>query len=112
MSLSEYDMECLAKAKSIIDKDYSIHYTIESLAQQVGLGATRLKAGFKLLYNMGIYEYLREQRMQHAMVLVYDKTKTLKQVAKAAGFKHSNNFIVAFCKRFGLSPGAVRKNIL
>ena len=112
MLLSDYDMECLAKAKEIMDKDHSIHYDIATLAKKVGLGTTKLKAGFKLLYGKGLYQYLQEQRMQHAMSILFDKTKTLKQVAKDVGFKHTNNFIAAFSKKFGISPGQIKKQAL
>lgn len=109
MQLAAHDIACITQAKDIIDKDSSIHYSIDQIAQKVGLGATKLKAGFKFKYGMGPYAYLQQQRMQKALIMLKDTDKTIKQIAKATGFKHTTNFITAFKKRFGNSPGKIKK---
>ncbi|HEU5053447.1 MAG TPA: hypothetical protein VFT78_10050, partial [Hanamia sp.] len=63
MSFTDYDIECIKKAKSIIDADTSVHYSIETLAEKVSLGKTKLKMGFRLKFKMGLFAYLKEQRM-------------------------------------------------
>lgn len=112
MQFSVYDIECINQAKTIIDKDISIHHHIPDLALKAGIGTTKLKAGFKAIHQMGMYEYLREQRMQKAMELLMENNKTIKQITKVTGFKHTNNFTKAFKKRFGISPGSINKNKL
>ncbi|MEO6231774.1 MAG: AraC family transcriptional regulator [Ferruginibacter sp.] len=109
MQLSKYDMECLAKVKDIIDKDYSVHHNIDTLAYHAGIGTTKLKKGFKNTYGLGIYQYLKEQRLQQAMRAIKEGNKTIKQIAKDSGFRHANNFIAAFKQRFGITPGKVKK---
>lgn len=109
MQLAAYDIACITQAKDIIDKDCSIHYSIDNIAQKVGLGSTKLKVGFKFKYGMGLYKYLRQQRMQKALIMLKDSDKTIKQIAKATGFKYTTNFITAFKKRFGNSPGKIKR---
>ena len=103
------DIDGVQQAKRIIDADISRHFTIEDIARQVALGKTKLKYGFRLLYGKGLYTYLREARMQKAMELVMETHKTFKAIAKACGFKHYNNFIAAFTKFHGTTPGNARK---
>jgi signal transduction histidine kinase len=67
MPLSEYDIECITKAKTLIDADLSIHYSIEHIATVAGIGAGKLKKGFKERYNCSLYAYLRTQRMEEAV---------------------------------------------
>ncbi len=109
MQLTSYDMECLTEAKNIIEKDTSVHYPIDAIARKVGIGKTKLKAGFKFVYGITLYAYLIEQRMQQAMHLLKETTKPIKQISKAVGFKHPNNFITAFKLRFGCTPGQIKK---
>jgi len=107
--LTDYDIECITTAKKIIDKDISRHFTIPHIAQQVALGTTKLKKGFKQYYGKGLYTYLREARMNTAMDLVCHSQKTFKMIAEAIGFRHSNNFIAAFTKFHGITPGKARR---
>lgn len=107
--LRDYDIDSVQQAKKIIDADISRHFTIEDIARQVAIGKTKLKHGFRLFYGKGLYTYLREVRMEKAMELVTETHKTFKAIAKACGFKHYNNFIAAFTKFHGTTPGNARK---
>ena len=109
MALSEYDIECIAKARALIEADLSVHYSIAHLASVSGIGATRLKKGFKETYGASLYAYLRERRMVKAAALLEDTRKTIKQVAKATGFHYTNNFSAAFIKYHKMSPAAYRR---
>jgi AraC family transcriptional activator of pyochelin receptor len=108
MPLSEYDIECVKKAKALIDADLSVHYSIAHIASVAGIGATKLKKGFKESYGSSLYAYLREQRMIQAAALLAETGKTLKQVAKTTGFHYTNNFSIAFTKYHKVSPAAYR----
>lgn len=108
MLFTAYDIDCLKMAKAIIDKSSREHHSIGDIARAVGMGATKLKAGFTYYYGSGLYAYLREQRMQQAKMLLADKNKTIKAVARAMGFKHTSNFTTTFKKRFGVTPGKSR----
>lgn len=109
MSFTDYDIECIKKAKSIIDADTSKHYSIETLAEKVSLGKTKLKMGFRLKFKMGLFAYLREQRMIKAAELLSDSNKTIKQISKATGYKYYSNFLSAFTSYHGIPPSKYRK---
>lgn len=111
MQLTDRDIECLEEARALMDKNNRVHHTIAAIAHAVGMGRTRLKTGFKQHYGMGLYAYLREQRMQLALQLLQDRNMTIKAVTRAAGFKQTSNFTFAFKKRFGVTPGEKRKEL-
>ena len=108
MSFTDYDIECIKKAKTLIDADISKHITIEFLSEKVGIGNTKLKRGFKQLFKMGLYTYLRKQRMERAVELIADTNRTIKEIAKATGFRYSSNFVSAFKSYHGMPPGKYR----
>jgi len=112
MQFYEYDIECIEKAKKLIDADISSHTTIATLAIKSGIGETKLKAGFKKYYGCSPYAYLRKQRMIKAAELIADTQKTMKQIARTTGFRHTNNFITAFTAYYHVSPGRYRKEDL
>ncbi len=110
MPVYDNNFEQIQQAKNIIDADISRHFSIEDIARQVALGKTKLKQGFREYYGKGLYTYLRETRMAKAVQLVTGTNIPFKQVAKACGFKYSNNFIAAYTKFYHSTPGTARKN--
>ncbi|HSV10120.1 MAG TPA: helix-turn-helix transcriptional regulator [Hanamia sp.] len=108
MPFTDYDIESFKKAKSIIDADTTVHYSIESIAGKIGIGKTKLKIGFKEYFRMGLFAYLREQRMIKAAELLVETNKTIKEIARATGYKYRSNFISAFTGYHGLPPSKYR----
>ncbi len=104
MGFSEYDNKCIQRAKEFIDSDIGRHLTIEFIAAKAGIGATKLKMGFKQYFHLGLYSYLRKQRMIKAAELIVGTNKTIKEISKLMGFKYPSNFIKAFSNYHGLTP--------
>ena len=111
MPFSEYDIECIRRAKELIDKDISRHYSIASLALKSNIGQTKLKQGFKQYIGVALFAYLRQQRMTEAANLLVSSAKSVKQIAKAIGFKHDTNFRKAFKKYHGSTPSFYRAKL-
>jgi AraC family transcriptional activator of pyochelin receptor len=110
VEFTEYDINCIQKAKSIIDSDLRSHYSIDLIAMKVNLGKTKLKIGFKLYYTIGLYAYLKKQRMIKAGELIVNTNNTIKQISSDTGFKHPTNFIKAFVSFYGLTPRRYRQS--
>lgn len=104
MHLSDYDIECINKAKDFIDANFKSHHPIAEIALYAGISQTRLKNGFKEIFGKGLYEYLHEGAMLKAESLLENTDKNVKEISHIIGYKYSNNFCVAFKKRFGKSP--------
>ena len=108
MQFTDYDIECIEKAKSIIDADISRHYTIEFISGKTGIGKTKLKKGFKQYYGISPFTYLRKQRMIKSGKLLLETNKTIKQIAKVVGFGYATNFTTAFTFYYGITPNEYR----
>lgn len=93
----------------MIDADISRHYSIEFIAEKIGIGKTKLKKGFREYFETGIFGYLRTQRMIKAVELLIHSDKPIKTIAKVSGFKYYSNFSSAFKRFHGLPPGKYRK---
>lgn len=59
MQFTDYDIECIQKAKETIDNDLSIRYNIELIATKENL-EKKLKTKFGLYYRMGLYTFLKK----------------------------------------------------
>jgi len=109
MKLTDADIEHLNKARELIDKDVSRHFTILEIARQVGLSESKLTRGFKLLYKMGLFEFLKNARLEKGKYLIENTDKSMKEISKSLGYKYRNSFSLAFKKKFGIAPRSWRK---
>ncbi len=105
VTLTDTDRELLSEAKKLIDKDVSIHYTITEIARHVGVSESKLTKGFRVIYKAGLFEYLENMRLDKGRELLETTHKSLKQISACTGYRHPNNFITAFKKKYGTTPG-------
>lgn len=108
MPFSDYDIECIEKAKVFIDANLGTHFNLEFIAMKVALGKTKLTRDFRKYYGIGLYQYLKKQRMIKAAELLAQTRKPIKEVASITGFKYSSNFTKAFSSYHGLTPAMYR----
>lgn len=84
-------------------------WTLESLAQAVGLSRSTLAERFRGAMGEPPLSYLRTVRLQRAMRLLAETDRTLEQVATAVGYGDAFGFSKAFKRALGESPGEFRK---
>lgn len=99
----------LAESKKNIEQNFTRHFTIRQLARSSGMNTTSFKSGFKKAFGMAPFEYLVEIRMQHALSLLQKRDLSIQRVADAAGYKSFGSFIKAFKRKFGVTPGQIKK---
>lgn len=80
---------------------------IKKLALILGTEQTRLKVGFRALYNCSPYAFYQEERLKKAHALVQHTRLELKQIAFMCGFTTYMNFYKVFKKRYGHAPSAL-----
>jgi AraC-like DNA-binding protein len=98
------EIDRIWNAKEILLKDMCNPPSLMSLASSVGLTHTRLNLGFKSVFGGTVYEYLRNQRLEKARLLVVEGAKNMTEIAYETGFASGSHFAYAFRKRFGVSP--------
>jgi AraC-like DNA-binding protein len=97
LKLKEKDMKQLHQIASLITSSLEKHYTIAELAEKAGMQEKKLKNGFKQVYNMGLYAYLRHKRMERAKALMLEGKK-IKDIIPCIGYHNTGNFSKAFRK--------------
>jgi AraC-like DNA-binding protein len=82
---------------------------LEDLARQFGCPARRLNAGFIEEYGESIFSCLSGHRLNQARAVLIASDIPMKVLADRLGYSHVNHFITAFKRRFGHTPGNLRR---
>ena len=68
----------------------------------------KLKKGFRELFGTTVFGYVLQLRMHHARRLLEQGT-TVSEAAFMVGYQNVSSFCVEFRKRYGYSPGRIRR---
>lgn len=105
--LSVRDTRRLLEAREILDQSLGDPPTIVELAARVGLGATKLKKGFRLLFGVPVKAYVLTQQLEDATGKL-EAGMTVAEVAYSLGYTPSA-FTAAFRRRLGRLPSTVAR---
>ncbi len=109
-SFTPFEIARIHEARTILEKHIDKKPpSIRSLSKQVALNEFKLKTGFRKYFNSGIFEWLIEQKMQQAKQLILNSNKPIKEIASMIGYPRTTNFITAFRRKFGITPGSLRR---
>lgn len=106
--LSRQQLQIIHESRRMIDTDYNQLSSIADIAKELSVGELKLKAGFKKLFGMSMYDYLVQTRMETAQKLLSETNKPIKEVASLSGYSSKQSFSKAFKKYFNATPGAIR----
>lgn len=81
-------------------------FSLSTLAMAVGLSDYKLKQGFNQRFNTTPGQMLLQMRMEKAHQLL-EQGYQVAQAGWQVGYRHANNFSVAFYRYFGRQPSAV-----
>lgn len=108
-SLSARDLAKVRMARERLLADLRDPPELDELARDVGLPTKKLNRGFRELYGMTVFVYLRDRRLDAARKALEEGTPMpLKQLAWELGYGQVSNFVTAFRRRFGVTPGSYR----
>jgi AraC-like DNA-binding protein len=97
------------KARTYIIQHLQEPITIDHLADEVGLEPRTLSRNFKKLYRLTVMNFLFEERMKKAVVLLRTTQQPISKIAPAVGYRNLSNFSDAFTRKFGYSPSTLRQ---
>ncbi len=109
MFLSDGDKDILHKAKNILLSDLQNPPTIEELSKMVPMNQSKLKSGFKVLFDNTIRNVLIEQRLEQAFKNLKKSDMSIWEIAHESGYENVSYFITIFRKKYGKTPGQIRK---
>ena len=99
----------VGKALSVLHQSPAHSWTIEELANEIGLSRSRLADRFTTYVGMPPMQYLARWRMQLASGLLRDDSFDLETVATEIGYGSEEAFSRAFKKMVGMSPSEWRR---
>jgi AraC-like DNA-binding protein len=109
--LTSYELDKLSLAKEILLSDLTQPpLTIRQLAKAAGINEFKLKVGFTEIFHTGVFECFQRARMYKARELLLQTNKPIKEICTLAGYPRMTNFITAFRKFFGYTPGSLRRS--
>lgn len=105
------DYETLAEVNDFIVSNLSRHYTIQDLAHKARTNERKLKTSFRQVYGLGIYAYLKSERMKQAKFYLETTDKSVLEIARLVGYRSMSSFSTAFRKQYGIPPRDIRMTI-
>jgi AraC-like DNA-binding protein len=110
--ISEREQAALDKVCRLLQENWQDPPVHDELVKVAGMGRSQLTKYFKLIYGSSITDYVLNIRMQRAQQLLTEGKLNVTQVALEVGYEHSNNFVSAFKRRFGITPKAFQTSSL
>jgi len=84
--------------------------TLAEVARAIATNEFALKRNFKKVFGQPVYHHLLTVRLAHACLLLRDTDQSIKQIATAVGYAHTNHFSTAFGRIYGILPTRYRAN--
>jgi AraC family transcriptional regulator len=103
-----YGRMCVAK--DFIYSNYNKALNLESICMEVQMSKFHFLRVFKSLYQVTPHQLLHEIRMQQAINLLMNTTKSITEIADDLGYEFPNSFIKAFQKTHRIAPLQFRRH--
>ncbi len=107
--LSQKDKEALYQARELILQNKR-NFSLDELSRKTALNQTKLKYGFKQLFDTTPGNIMLEARMYEAKRLLETSEYNVSEIAQITGYKYVQNFTKAFVKFFGTPPSESMKS--
>lgn len=102
-------VEKVKKARDVMCADLTKSFTVEELADRVGLPLTAFKTCFKGVYGMPPYAYLRSYRMEKAAAALRETNRSVASIGANVGYESPSKFTAAFKSVMKETPTAYRR---
>lgn len=109
-SESRDESTAIRKAKLYISDNIEKRLTCAEVAKYCHFNAKYLSRIFKASVGVSLLEYIQKEKAKRAEYLLKESDLSLKQISDRLGFASEYHFNSFFSKRFGISPGRVRKS--
>ena len=107
------DEQFLKKVHQIIDDNIGNEFfTVEKLAQEVGLSRSMLHRKLIKLTGKSASETITNQRLKKACQLLKNNETNVSETAYKVGFKNPSYFNKVFKRYYDVSPGTLRNSVL
>jgi AraC-like DNA-binding protein len=99
----------IARAQQYIQTHPFNAWTVENIAQKVGMGRSSFATRFAREVGRTPIEYMSEERMKHAALFLEKTDMKIGEIGERVGYRSEAAFIRRFTACFGLTPGEMRR---
>ncbi|WP_327204703.1 helix-turn-helix transcriptional regulator [Paenibacillus sp. DMB20] len=107
--LSKSDMQKIREARDIMIKRMIDPPTLIELSRLIGMNDCKLKSGFKEMFGTTVFGYLRDIRLEKALLLLQQGNLNVNETSCAVGYSNSSYFSEVFRQKYGVNPGKLVK---
>ena len=103
----EYD-SIITRATDYISVNLSKKISIQDLCHELHVSKNHLYASFHAYYNCAVNEYINQQRIKKAQMLLKETSEPVYQISEIVGIENYTYFCKLFKQLTGISPGRYR----
>ena len=82
---------------------------MKTITRYFGINEKKFKQSFKKYFNQTPYAFYIDKKLDRAMELLKTSHMSIEEVAYSVGYNTKSGFNEAFKKKFGMTPGKVKK---
>ncbi len=94
-----------------VHQNLSADITISQLCKVAGMSKSQLYREFNNTFGIAPKQFVLNERITHARLLLQQKDISVKEACYASGFSDPNYFVRAFKKIVGVTPGKLQRGI-
>lgn len=98
-----YDV--IADAVEYLESHLFTEISLEEVAKHLAMSVSALQRKFKQELGFTVVDYVRNRRLESVMESLKKERVSISEAAYMAGYNHPSNFITAFKRKFGVTPG-------
>ncbi|WP_355660390.1 helix-turn-helix domain-containing protein [Halomonas salifodinae] len=96
----------LEAVRRLLEEHPEREHDLAALASLAAMSPSTLARRFRAAYGCSPIDYLRRRRLARARELLLGG-HSVQQAAHLSGYRHASNFITAFRRAYGVSPGSL-----
>ncbi|MCQ6562203.1 AraC family transcriptional regulator [Paenibacillus mendelii] len=103
-AITKSEFQRLQHAKEVLLQQMDNPPSLLELSRIIGMNDFKLKHHFKAVFGTTVFGYLRDIRMEKAILLLQDGMTSVSMAAAHVGYTNASYFASAFRKRYGMNP--------
>lgn len=99
----------IAYGRHLLESQFRSPFNLKEWSDRIGISREHFTRGFRERYGETPAAYLRRLRLEHAHILLRNRTLNLHDVAAASGFASAQTFHRAYKTHFGVPAGSGKR---
>lgn len=112
ININPTDLKQTELARNLLVSSLEHPPSLSELVKAAGMSHPKLNRCFRQMYDMTVFQYLRNERLHQAGNLLERQKLTVTETAFAVGYDSVSHFSHAYKKHFGNSPGNYHRVVL